>query len=32
MRLSEDVVVYFKVKGMTDEAGLPYPSFINYTH
>ena len=27
MRLSEDVVVYFK--GMADEAGVPYQSLIN---
>lgn len=27
MRLSEDVVTYFK--GMADEAGLPYQSLIN---
>lgn len=27
MRLSEDVVAYFK--GMADEAGLPYQSLIN---
>ena len=27
MRLSEDVVVYFK--GMANEAGLPYQSLIN---
>lgn len=27
MRLSEDVVVYFK--GMAEEAGVPYQSLIN---
>lgn len=27
MRLSEDVVTYFK--GMADEAGVPYQSLIN---
>ncbi|CDS53172.1 hypothetical protein [Polaromonas sp. CG9_12] len=27
MRLSEDVVAYFK--GMADEAGVPYQSLIN---
>jgi uncharacterized protein (DUF4415 family) len=27
MRLSEDVVTYFK--GMADESGLPYQSLIN---
>lgn len=27
MRLSEDVVAYFK--GMADEAGMPYQSLIN---
>jgi hypothetical protein len=27
MRLSEDVVVYFK--GMADETGIPYQSQIN---
>jgi predicted DNA binding CopG/RHH family protein len=27
MRLSEDVVVYFK--SMADEAGVPYQSLIN---
>ncbi len=27
MRLSEDVVVYFK--GMADDAGVPYQSLIN---
>jgi predicted DNA binding CopG/RHH family protein len=27
MRLSEDVVVYFK--NMADEAGVPYQSLIN---
>jgi predicted DNA binding CopG/RHH family protein len=27
MRLSEDVVIYFK--GMADDAGVPYQSLIN---